>query len=170
MNIELNPSHSSSTWIKDILKSTQQSSNGRVEHHLVGATLQSRYKNLPIKLLTSKTSKVSNFAVNQIIYYIGAYPSQGLIQACVENISMGIHPILLLPVEQKNKAQILAQDEGIEKELTIISLEDFFAINVIELATEGKKDPFTVLKEIVQIYNKRLEEVETDLSLRIEVK
>jgi hypothetical protein len=35
---------------------------------------------------------------------------------------------------------------------------------------EENKDFFSVLKEIVEIYNKRLSEVETDLSLRIEVR
>jgi hypothetical protein len=44
------------------------------------------------------------------------------------------------------------------------------ALNIIELATEESKDFFSVLKEIVEIYNRRLQEVETDLSLRIEVR
>ena len=43
------------------------------------------------------------------------------------------------------------------------------ALNIIELATEENKDFFGVLQDIVQIYNRRLAEVETDLSLRIEV-
>jgi len=81
-----------------------------------------------------------------------------------------LHPVLLIPREQENKARILAQDEGIDKELTIVSIEDFVALNIIELATEESKDFFGVLKEIVEIYNKRLSEVETDLSLRIEVR
>ena len=81
-----------------------------------------------------------------------------------------MHPVLLIPREQENKARILAQDEGIDKELTIVSIEDFVALNIIELATEESKDFFGVLKEIVEIYNKRLSEVETDLSLRIEVR
>ncbi len=40
---------------------------------------------------------------------------------------------------------------------------------IIELAADENKDFFAVLQEIVQIYNRRLGEVETDLSLRIEV-
>ena len=88
----------------------------------------------------------------------------------MRNIRVGLYPILLIPREQENKARILAQDEGIDKELTIISIEDFVALNIIELATEESKDFFSVLKEIVEIYNRRLAEVETDLSLRIEVR
>jgi len=169
MEIELNHHHSSSTWIKNILNVVQHRSNGKVEHHLVGAALQSRYKNLTIENKAS-TPEESNFVINQLIYYISTYPSQGLIRKCAENILFGLHPILLLPVEQKIKAQKLVQDEGIENKLTVISLEDFFAMSTVELAIEKSKDPFTIFKELVQIYNKRLEEVETDLSLQIEIK
>lgn len=40
----------------------------------------------------------------------------------------------------------------------------------MELATEENKDFFAILQEIVHIYNRRLAEVETDLSLQIEVR
>ena len=91
-------------------------------------------------------------------------------QKCAENLKAGLRPILLIPREQENKARILAQDEGIDTKLDIVSIENFVALNIIELATEEKKDFFSVLKEIVAIYNKRLSEVETDLSLQIEVR
>ena len=48
--------------------------------------------------------------------------------------------------------------------------EDFIALNILKLATDENKDFFTVLKEIVEMYNRRLLEVETDLSLQIEVR
>ena len=72
--------------------------------------------------------------------------------------------------EHENRARALAEDEGIETRLTILSIEAFVGLNIIELAAEQKKDFFTILKEIVQLYNKRLVAVETDLSLQIEVR
>ncbi len=41
-------------------------------------------------------------------------------------------------------------------------------MNIIELASAEEKSLFAVLQEIVAIYNRRLREVETDLSLQIE--
>jgi len=64
---------------------------------------------------------------------------------------------------------VLAQDEGIDQQLTIISIESFIALNIIEIATDEHKDFFSILKEIVELYNARLSAVETDLSLQIEV-
>ena len=69
----------------------------------------------------------------------------------------------------KERAQILAQEDNIDKEISIIAIEDFIAVNIIELATENGRDFFSILKEIVDIYNQRLADVETDLSLHIEV-
>jgi hypothetical protein len=78
--------------------------------------------------------------------------------------------VLLVPRNQLNKAIVLAQDEGVDKEVSVVSIEDFIALNIIELAADENKDFFSVLNEIVDIYNKRLLEVETDLSLQIEVR
>ena len=79
-------------------------------------------------------------------------------------------PILLVPSEQEYRAKALAQDEGIDKNLTITSIELFMALNIMELAMAENKDFFAILPEIVHIYNRRLAEVETDLSLQIEVR
>ncbi|MBE7531141.1 MAG: DUF4928 family protein [Chloroflexi bacterium] len=50
-----------------------------------------------------------------------------------------------------------------------ISIEDYVAVNIIELAAASHKELFTILQEIIEVYNRRLAEVETDLSLKIEV-
>lgn len=86
------------------------------------------------------------------------------------NIRHGLQPILLIPSDQEGKARNFAQYEGIEKDLAIISIESFIATNIFEMATEEGKDLFSILKEIVETYNKRLSEVETDMSLLIEVR
>ena len=76
----------------------------------------------------------------------------------------------LVPRDQENRDHVLAQDEGIDNEPAIISIEDFIALNITEIATDENEDFSTALKEIVEIYNRRLSEVETDLSLQIEVR
>jgi len=43
-------------------------------------------------------------------------------------------------------------------------------MNVIELADAEGKGFFAVLQDIIALYNKRLAQVETDLSLQIEVR
>jgi hypothetical protein len=157
-----------------IVENAKQRSGGVVEQHLVGAKLERRFRDIripnhPAHAGDRQTARSGDFAISKLVYHVTAAPGRNVIQKCSENIGIGLHPILLVPSEQENRALILAQEEGIDKELTIISIEDFVALNIIELATDESRDFFSILSEIVQIYNRRLEEVETDLSLQIQI-
>ncbi len=165
--INLDPHTSPVNWASLIIESAKGRSTGVVEHHLVGAILQRRFKGIPVP---NRHARVGSYTVSRLVCHISAAPSRNVLQKCATNVKAGLHPVLLVPREQENRAGVLAQDEGIDKELSIISIEAFVALNIIELATEESKDFFSVLQEIVQIYNKRLAEVETDLSLQIQVR
>jgi Domain of unknown function (DUF4928) len=51
----------------------------------------------------------------------------------------------------------------------VVAIEDFIALNLVEMANDSASQFFDVLIQIIEIYNMRLEEVETDMSLKIEV-
>lgn len=175
LELDIDRRQAPSTWVHMIVENAKQRSGGVVEQHLIGAKLERRFKgvvvpNHPAHAGDRQTSRAGDFEISRLVYHVTATPSRNVIQKCAENIKAGLHPILLVPTEQENKARILAQYEGIDKELSVISIEAFIALNIIELATDENKDFFDVLKEIVEIYNKRLLEVETDLSLQIQVR
>jgi len=174
LKLDIDRRQAPTTWVNVIVENAKGRSGGIVEQQLVGAKLARRFKgisipNHPAHAGDRQTERVGDFAILRLVYHVTSAPSRDVLQKCVENIRVGLLPILLVPREQESRGRILAQDEGIDKELTIITIEDFVALNIIELATEESKDFFSILKEIVEIYNKRLSEVETDLSLRIEV-
>lgn len=175
LRLDIDRRQSPTTWINVIIENAKGRSGGIVEQQLVGAKLARRFKeisipNHPAHAGDRQTERVGDFAISALVYHVTSTPSRNVLQKCAQNTRVGLHPILLIPREQENKARVLAQDEGIERELSIISIEDFVALNIIELAMEENKDLFSVLREIVEIYNKRLSEVETDLSLQIEVR
>lgn len=175
LKLEIDRRQAPTTWVNIIVENAKGRSGGVVEQQLVGAKLERRFKeleipNYPVHAGDRQTERTGDFSIKHIAYHVTSAPSRDVLQKCIGNVKVGLYPILLVPREQENKALILAQDEGIEKEVSIISIEDFVALNIIELATEENKDFFSVLKEIVEIYNKRLSEVETDLSLQIEVR
>jgi len=60
------------------------------------------------------------------------------------------------------KSIFFAEYTGIEKYLSVIAIEDFIAFNIIEMATGDQARFLEILQEIINIYNERLEEVETD--------
>jgi hypothetical protein len=175
LKLDIDRRQAPTTWIQMIVDNAKSRSGGVVEQHLIGAKLERRYKgktipNHPAHAADVQTSRDGDFTIANNVYHVTASPSSNVVQKCAANLQAGKHPILLVPKEKVEKAKALAEIEEIYKELTIISIEDFIALNIIELATEEDKDFFVVLQEVVQIYNKRLAEVETDLSLQIEVR
>jgi hypothetical protein len=175
LKLDLDRRQDPSTWVNVIVENAKGRSGGIVEQQLVGAKLARRFQdvdipNHPAHAADKQTERMGDFTISNLVYHVTAAPSRNVLQKCVGNLKVGLHPVLLIPREQENKARVLAQDEGIDQQLTIVSIESFIALNIIELATEESKDFFSILKEIVEIYNARLSAVETDLSLQIEVR
>lgn len=163
-----------SSWITDILAKARGKSGGKVEQHLIGAKLKERHPNLTIPNYPShaadlQTKRTGDFSLESVTYHVTATDGKEAIPRCKENVESGVHPILLVPRESLVKAYARAEVEGISGRISILSIEDFIVQNIIELSTEHKKDFFSVLKSIIEEYNRRLEEVETDMSLKIEV-
>lgn len=173
--IEINEADSPITWINTILKRVKDKSDNRIEQYLVGAKLQKRYEDLtipnhPAHSADVQTERLGDFSMHNTVYHITAAPSQAVIQKCSSNLRAGKHPILLVPQEKKATAVVFAEQEHLENQISIISIEDFVTVNIIEISSGEKREYFQILQEIIDIYNKRLSEVETDMSLRIEVK
>lgn len=174
LKLDIDRRESPTTWVNIIIENAKGRSGGVVEQHLVGAKLARRFRELnipnhPAHAGDRQTERTGDFSISKLIYHVTSAPSRDVIRKCIENVRVGTRPILLVPREQMQKALYLAQDEGVYRNVDIISIEEFVAQNIFELATEADKDPFNILQEIIEIYNHRLAEVETDLSLRIEV-
>jgi len=175
LDLHIDRSQEPTTWIRLILEAARERSGGVVEQHLIGAKLARRFPcanvaNYPAHAADRQSGREGDFTLAEFVYHVTATPSRPLMQKCAENIRSGLHPIVLVPSHQENRASILADEEGIGEQLTVIPIETFVAINLIELATAESKELFIILQEIVAIYNDRLRKAETDLSLQIEVR
>jgi len=161
-------------WIGYILDEARGRSGGKVEQHLIGAKLQRRHVNIPIPNNPShagdvQTGRPGDFIVGTTAYHVTASPGSAVVEKCAKNLTCGLHPFLLVPRNQVDKARHIAEDQGIADRTSINAIEDFVAANIIELA-EGRQEVFVeVLRSILNAYNCRLEAVETDLSLKIEI-
>ncbi len=174
LSIAINEEHSPITWINTILKHVKNKSGNRIEQHLVGAKLQKRHENCsipnhPAHSADVQTERLGDFSIHDVVYHVTAAPSQAVIQKCAANIRAGKRPILLVPQNKKAAASGFAELENLEHQISVIAIEDFIAVNIIEISSSEKTDFFQILKDIIEIYNKRLADVETDMSLRIEI-
>lgn len=162
------------TWVAEILDSASGRSGGIVEQHLVGAKLERRFANIlipnhPAHAADVQTERLGDFAVSDMVYHITSAPTRNVIQKCADNIRNGLRPILLVTRSNVDRARFLAEQEKIDRELLVASIEDFVALNIVELATDENKDLYAVMIEVIEAYNRRLADVETDLSLTIQL-
>lgn len=175
MTLDIDQHDAPTRWVQTIVETARRRSGGVVEQHLVGAKLQRRFlsrsiPNYPAHAGDQQTARTGDFEIARLVYHVTAAPSRAVIQKCVANVKSGRHPILLVPSDQQQTAKVLAREDGIDHRITIMAIEDFLATNIIELATDEEKDFYDVLSEIIAIYNRRLAEVETDLSLQIQLR
>jgi len=117
----------------------------------------------------AQTGRHGDFDVGPNSYHVTANPGRSVIQKCKENVESNRHAVLVVPREKEGHARAIAEDEGIASRITILALEDFIAENVIEISTENQTDFFATLKEIIAEYNRRIEEAETDMALKIDL-
>ena len=168
------PQQSPATWIDSVLFAGELRSFGVVERHLVGATLQQRHPeiaipNNPGHAGDTQTGRSGDFPLKDISYHVTATDGKEATERCKQNIEAGVHPILLVPRRYLENARARADVVGILPRVSILSIEDFITQNIIEMSTSQQQDFFSTLKAIIDEYNRRLEQVETDMSLKIEL-
>lgn len=93
-----------------------------------------------------------------------------MIKRCRENLNNGIRPVLVTLQRGLDVAEGLAKNVELGDCIDIFEIEQFLALNIYTLgnfAADGRK---AVVTEIVDRYNEIIEEVETDPSLKIELR
>lgn len=161
-------------WVRALLDSAHGRSGGRVEQHLVGAKLEFRLPELEVTRHAAtagdaQTDRPGDFAVGESALHVTAAPSESVIRRCIENARQGLIPVLLVPSEKIDGARMLADNAGEGDRIAILGIEEFIAQNIIEIAVERGMSFFEVLDGIVARYNERIEQSETDQSLRIDL-
>jgi hypothetical protein len=166
--------HSPAAWVESIISAAELRSHGIVERQLVGATLQQRHPgivipNNPGHAGDAQTGRSGDFSLKDVSYHVTATDGKEATERCKQNIEAGIHPVLLVPRRFLENARVRTEIAGIQHRVSILAIEDFITQNVIEMSTNQQQDFFSTLKAIVDEYNRRLEDVETDMSLKIEL-
>jgi hypothetical protein len=175
LKLEIDRRQSPVSWVHAIVQNAQGKSGGIVEQHLVGAKLATRFPdravaNHPAHAGDQQTARTGDFEIAQLVFHVTGAPSPSVIAKCGENLRSGLHPILLVPSAKISIARAFAEDARLEQTLTVASIEDFVALNLMEMAVEQSREVYAVLTDIIVAYNHRLSEVETDLSLKIELR
>jgi DNA mismatch endonuclease (patch repair protein) len=165
-------------WMRQILAAARERAPGVVEQHLVGAKLQTRFRELQFPTLPAHAADVATgrkgdfelpTASGGIVLHVTAHPTSALIEKCQENLRQRLLPIILTLREKEAHALALAEDKGVAQQIAVVPIEHFVATNLIEMATERQMPLDEALRALLRAYNQRVELAETNRSCKIEL-
>ncbi len=165
-----------STWenIHSLLVETRKSNKGGpVAQYLVGAKLALRFPELNIGNESSSTAdvqlgRIGDFLIGDTAIHATLVPMPGLYEKCQRNMEQGYRPLILVPNESvvgtKQNADTIAPGQ-----IAVESLETFISQNLEELSEFSGNKAQLKLKDLFETYNQRVDQIETDKSLLLEI-
>ncbi|MBI4785944.1 MAG: DUF4928 family protein [Chloroflexi bacterium] len=174
--IDIDPQTSPAEWVKSIFANADDRTAGLIAKHFVAALLQERFPYLDLRDVSRQTRQVesessSALSIGSLIYHTSIKPTAAVIRACRQSIAAEHLPILLVPDSQFDRAAILAKQSRIESLICLFSIENYATMAIILMSGDRSVGPIEVFRDVLHRYNQRqTAEVETDLSLQIEVR
>ncbi len=146
---------------------------GQVAQYLIGAKLTHRFPNTPIRNDSYSTADLQSgsqgdFVVGDTVFHVTVAPTPGHYEKCRSNLAAGRKATFLVPdrlvVGTKQNTENVAPGR-----ISVTSIETFVSQNLEELATFSNDAVRREFRQLFDIYNKRVDAIETDKSLLIEI-
>lgn len=156
----------------DAAEARQQS--GPVAQHLVGAKLALRFPeeevgNWAYSAADEQSRRSGDFEISNTAFHVTVAPQLSVVQRCNDNVANGMAAILLVPDAKLGMARALIESENLGERIAAESIESFVGQNISELARFSRNQVAHTFYDLLHEYNRRVSEVESDSSLRIEI-
>ena len=181
--IKMDASHSLRTVVRDVLSQAEerqkQSSGvyyaGAVLQHLVGAKLdcalgKGKFDHNSFSTADAPGQRKGDFFLGDVVIHVTTSPGESVIERCRDNLNDGYRPILVTLQRGLTVAEALADNKGLGHRIDVFEIEQFVALNLYELGRFGADGRKTAIVDLANRYNEIIEEVETDPSLKIELR
>jgi hypothetical protein len=181
--IKLDTSRSLRTVVRDVIEQAVERQKttpgmyygGAVLQHLVGAKLdcalgKGRLVHNSFSTADAPGARAGDFFLGDVAIHVTTSPGEAVIERCRENLNDGYKPILVTLQHGLTVAEGLANNAGLGDRIDLFEIEQFVALNLYEIGkfeADGRKVAIT---DMVDRYNELVEEVETDPSLKIELR
>lgn len=174
LKVVFDPGSATVHIFEGLLKSARQTNReGPVAQYLVGAKLQLRFPDIPIRNQSYSTADVQggqpgDFRVGDTAFHVTVAPLSGLYDKCQSNLRDGLRvfvlvPDRIVPAVRGNATQALTGA------FVVQSVEYFVAQNLEELGAFEGSGVRANVKALLEVYNRRVGAVETDKSLLVDI-
>ena len=174
LNFSYDPSKSTEHCMSVILEAAVQLDKApAVAAHLVGAALQlacphSEIENRSFSTAEEQRGRPWDYAVGDTAFHINIAPMQGVYERCVLNLNRGMRVYLLVP--QARLAGALENASlASPGRITVLPIESFLSQNIDELSGFSQAKLTDEFRRLLEMYNERVDAIENDKSLLIEI-
>jgi hypothetical protein len=160
--------------VRDILDSARAvGKEGPVAQYLIGAKLALRFPDFDVRNDSASTQdEVSgspgDFLVNDTTFHVTVAPNPGHYEKCRRNLEAGYGVYLLVPdrvlIGARQNTEQLAPGQ-----ISTQSIESFVSQNIEELAEFARGEIVSGFRRLLDKYNERVDAVEADKSMLIEI-
>jgi hypothetical protein len=145
---------------------------GAVMEHLVGAKLTislstAKMKHKGFSVADAPGKRKGDFVVGDAAIHVTTSPTEALIRKCVDNLVESLRPIIITTQEGIVVASALAKDVKIDGRIDLIEIVQFLSANILEWSEFKSSERPTRLEQLVTVYNRIIDQTETDPSLKI---
>lgn len=145
---------------------------GAVMQHLVGAKLdyvtKGALEHHGFSVADAPSNRSGDFLIGDVAIHVTTAPGEALIRKCQGNLSTGLRPLIVTTEDGVGGAKALSKQAGVDERLDVIEIEQFIATNVYEWSVFERNARPTAVQDIIERYNRIVDGVESDPSLRIE--
>ena len=168
------PSLSAWQSIYNLLEATKKDGKaGPVAQHLVGAKLQLRFPDKAIGRESYSTADMQlgrpgDFTIGDTSFHVTVAPMSALYEKCKRNIADGYRPFVLVPFDKLVGVRQIADEVG-QGKIASESIESFISQNMEEMSDFSINKLAENLYQLLEEYNSRIDEAESDKSFLIEI-
>jgi hypothetical protein len=144
---------------------------GAVLQHLIGAKLsvmlQGAVQCHGFAVADAAADRGGDFTIEDVAIHVTTTPSESLMDKCADNLNKGLRPVIVTTADGVAGALSLAKGKGIEARVDIIEASQYIATNFYEWSRFKADARKVTVANLVEAYNRIVEECETDPSLKI---
>ena len=146
---------------------------GTMLQHLVGAKLSLMLppekcpKHHGAAVADAPTARAGDFIIGDVAIHVTTAPTEALMRKCKANLDAGLRPIIVTTNASRAGAESLAVIQKISERVDIIEAEQFIATNMMEWGEFAAEPQLHEVIRLIEEYNRIIDIVETDLSLKI---
>jgi hypothetical protein len=168
------PATRTRSFVNQILTLAKETEKyGPVAQYLVGAKLQLRFPEIDVRnesysAADRQGGQPGDFLIGDTAFHVTVAPTLGHFEKCVRNLREGRRTYFLVP-EDVVQGTRQSADLHAAGQIAVESIESFVSQNIDELSTFGRDALAAELRLLVETYNRRVDAVEIDKSMMIEL-